>query len=1532
MVRKGISLALCFILVVSAFAWLLPAGQEKAYAAESEKEYDDELSNAKLYEKWTEQDEPDDFISIKDGPDVADPYGYGAGVPFYMNKQSELIVYGTNNMYHDKTTKRQIKSYDLTSPLSTGDLLAGQKINRTYDLPQGSDGTQTKPLSYVKMTAFDPEGTGRKDHLAVLGVYNETEGSDSGDKTLYLLVYNKEGTLTSEYTAIGNMKWLGDRHDADDNCWYFNSGNFLDITAGDYDGNKKDTLVIWGCFDGTGYTLKEVKTEDQKENISVSVLKSSGELLHDKYTASGSSLATGGGNSSKEWVDNKLCCAVETGDLNGDRLDDLVVLSFVDRLTNEFSGRRQHLEMYRPYLTLRYGQKSKDPLVSTSVLGKADAAAEVMDPQDGNEYLTCVAAGLSTGDIDGDGMDEAVIAGMKNVITGTPNTAVSKDSQCYSVDDNKAVIAAYNFEGKTAVKKIFEEQDANDWTVDSIYLHDDDVWPQYGVQCAAINGKGNPELIFVNGDLYSYDSKLENLTMDKYDDRYFDQSDDTMYGNTDLSNTFIASVDAGNFDGNSCGREQVIFTIGLKTKDHERYFMATGMIGGNFVNEPSDGIAKDYSFTSDNAYESSNYKSIYFPGTSNGREIYAFLSDNNALNYCVCAMDNDEDGLLVRLFSKGYTYSDPEILGVLQAAPRYDELDRYDGDRETSYSFSHTVSYEDAKSDSVSFGAGVTHGLEGTLGGYDIKAGYAMEWSQEFTKGFSETEEYSFTAYDEDAVVMYRTPVTVYGYQIKQRDGSWENENNDNIISLSFPGTPAYSIITVDRYNEFAEYYNKTNEEKMKKLNKDPKDAPKLALLSDTDEKKLYLNTGGDPTKYVRKRDKPSYVNVIQKKANAFEASTGATGFSYENEHSSSRTDSMSHGFTFELTIEFGLGIECFVSSSAGAYVSLEYMSGHSHTTTTADAKGVSCSIDNANETAMLDAGFSEAAASSYGFNYQMATWDSPITKSVPFTNPLKPEEVTYKEEAVPVFGYVLSDVKKPAQASIKAPEDLVLYSGYGLSTSGSFRITGDPIPEVTKVSGDKKITYNQITRKLEVAPGLKTGTYPVKLKAANGIPGWNSTVSFRVIVKQPDYSENGIINNVKTLISGLPAPEEMLLSDEVFVKQARAAYDALTDAQKAKISGALKTKLEKAEAQIEGFVKAAQDSQELIMSDNTRLGSVVQSLNDLFNNNKVPTAEQIQDMEDILAGMTDSYSSLTNEQKALVSKEAVDTLDRATGSVADILNKYDKKILNDTIYANIAMDNEKKAKEVRELITDIGALDGIDPVASEEGQFESQYQTALRKTEAARKAYDLLNTQQRTLVSNYDLLALAEQTLGGLRTQRCEEIVSQQEELAYKDTVAKLNKIPKTVKLKSDGAVYAARYAYDRLSPQKRKAVSAGLVSKLTSAEKKIASFRKAIIKNGTAIKKVKGAKKALNVSWKKQTKKVSGVSVTGYEVQVGLNKKFTKGSKTVKVKGLKKVKAAVKKLKAKKSYYVRVRCYTKTGAATYYSKWSKVKKAKTK
>ncbi len=104
------------------------------------------------------------------------------------------------------------------------------------------------------------------------------------------------------------------------------------------------------------------------------------------------------------------------------------------------------------------------------------------------------------------------------------------------------------------------------------------------------------------------------------------------------------------------------------------------------------------------------------------------------------------------------------------------------------------------------------------------------------------------------------------------------------------------------------------------------------------------------------------------------------------------------------------------------------------------------------------------------------------------------------------------------------------------------------------------------------------------------------------------------------------------------------------------------------------------------------------------------------------------------------------------------------------------------------------------------------------------------------------------------------------------------------------------------------------------TTAPKTVANPKSA------SIKKAKGKNKAVELTWGKVA------SVSGYEIQVATDKKFKKNKKTVTIKKQKTTKTTVKKLKAKKKYYVRVRTYKTVNGKKVYSAWSKVKSVKTK
>lgn len=103
-------------------------------------------------------------------------------------------------------------------------------------------------------------------------------------------------------------------------------------------------------------------------------------------------------------------------------------------------------------------------------------------------------------------------------------------------------------------------------------------------------------------------------------------------------------------------------------------------------------------------------------------------------------------------------------------------------------------------------------------------------------------------------------------------------------------------------------------------------------------------------------------------------------------------------------------------------------------------------------------------------------------------------------------------------------------------------------------------------------------------------------------------------------------------------------------------------------------------------------------------------------------------------------------------------------------------------------------------------------------------------------------------------------------------------------------------------------------------------ASFK--IVPKKTSLKKVKPAKKSLTAYWSKQKTQTSG-----YQLQYSTSKKFTsKSTKAKTYKSSRITKAKLTKLKAKKTYYVRVRTYKTVKGSKYYSGWSKVKKARTK
>lgn len=165
-----------------------------------------------------------------------------------------------------------------------------------------------------------------------------------------------------------------------------------------------------------------------------------------------------------------------------------------------------------------------------------------------------------------------------------------------------------------------------------------------------------------------------------------------------------------------------------------------------------------------------------------------------------------DDGLLARYIGKEYTYTEPEIMAILEASPYFEDLvDEYP-DTSGATTFGRGTGSAEGLSQSASTSAGAYVSFEQEFSFLGIKAAkvemeasYAAEWSKETEM----TTEYSYDMEFEigrnsNQVLLIRTPVIVYNYQVTGPSGQ------KSVMSISEPKVPAYHLLPIERYNELA--------------------------------------------------------------------------------------------------------------------------------------------------------------------------------------------------------------------------------------------------------------------------------------------------------------------------------------------------------------------------------------------------------------------------------------------------------------------------------------------------------------------------------------------------------------------------------------------------------------------------------------------------------------------------------------------------------------------------------------------------------
>ena len=378
--------------------------------------------------------------------------------------------------------------------------------------------------------------------------------------------------------------------------------------------------------------------------------------------------------------------------------------------------------------------------------------------------------------------------------------------------------------------------------------------------------------------------------------------------------------------------------------------------------------------------------------------------------------------------------------------------------------------------------------------------------------------------------------------------------------------------------------------------------------------------------------------------------------------------------------------------------------------------------------------------------------------------------------------------------------------------------------------------------------------------------------------VLQKAESELSDLQKADAVVTKIKNIGTVTLKSESKIKQARTAYNKLTDKQKTLVTNY--DVLEKAEKDLADLKAADQVSKNI-----TNIGTVT-----LESEEKIKTAR-------------DSYDALTDDQKKLVSNK--DVLEKAESTL---------KELQDAKAADV-----KAAEEVTNKINAIGDV-----------TLESE--DAIKE---ARTAYDALTDTQKELVSNKDVLEKAESTLKELKDAKDADdakVAATPKKITLSNTRfvynGKVQKPVVTVKNAKDEVIkgYTVKYTGNCKNVGKYKVT---LTFKGAYNGTKTKTYK--IAPKSVTVKSLKAAKKSFDVKWSKQT-----TQVTGYQVQYSTDKNFVKDVKNKKITKNSVVSKTVKSLKSKKVYYVRIRTYKTVKyngeQMNLHSDWTTVKKVTVK
>lgn len=665
------------------------------------------------------------------------PYGTLGWVPLFQNH--ELVVAGVDSDEFQTTYEGAVKG-------------KGKQMS-TF---RWSNSTDVGNAERIATVAFDPNGTGKDEYIANL-VF------DKSSERLRLYVTNKD-------RRVSKVVQIGDGNDSEyiKKLKFYQTRAMLSLAAGDFDGDGKDTLMVY-----TPGNNKDTATVD-----SIKEYTFSGDTLTDKGRVINLGDVIDGGREALKAMlyhdgngDNELrahlSVDMEVGDVDMDGIDELAMTVNVNDLKEKKYGKytdyeKSYLTVYDYNDTGSWAQKLNKKLLNSN------------DGPEGRARFAGVTIGYVSDKPSGTMPPEVVAVGYYD-----------KKDNYQDCEFDKSRLLAYSYQYSTKDNSWTEKFKATEVVTNGFTntgTKGDDVQNPIAVAAVAADGVNTKEYLFISGSMYKVGTVNGSQQLSILEGS--NKGHDRWLGGRLINNSGILDYAVGNFNGNKQGMEQVYYVEYRKQETFDKQFLKIGQLYKDSTGSTFTRWEDDWTY-----YDKSN------------------------CNLALTTADVNNDAMLAKIQSVSTGYTDPKVMAILEASPHFAEVNDGDiGNSQTGigYSKDNTV----AVTASGSFGFDIMAGFEYVAPLIETGGGVEFNTSHTFTVGATKstskeiTVEYSNDTND-NMVLMYATPMTYYEYQVKYPDDTMKGNSPKltSSMTLAVPGNPSMNMVSVDTYNKAASAY-----------------------------------------------------------------------------------------------------------------------------------------------------------------------------------------------------------------------------------------------------------------------------------------------------------------------------------------------------------------------------------------------------------------------------------------------------------------------------------------------------------------------------------------------------------------------------------------------------------------------------------------------------------------------------------------------------------------------------------------------------